>query len=70
MKQTKNRLIAVAAVGGLAIYLLISSLNNVEKVDISQENLPADTEGKSSKEAAKKIFDQIELNPNIVKNYR
>lgn len=70
MKKTKNRLIAVAAVAGLTIYLLTSSFNDREKFDIGQENLAADAEGKSSNEAAKKIFDQIDLNPNIVKNSR
>lgn len=70
MKKTKNRLIAVAAVAGLTIYLLTSSFNDREKFDIGQKNLTADAEGKSSNEAAKKIFDQIELNPNIVKNSR
>ncbi|SDK52778.1 hypothetical protein SAMN05192566_1531 [Methylophilus rhizosphaerae] len=70
MKKTKNKIMTVAAVAGFIIYLLINSFTNGEKFDLGKETLSADTEGRSSKEATKKIFDQIELNPNIVKNSR
>jgi hypothetical protein len=70
MQKIKNRILAVAAPVVLITYFLIASFNDGEKFNITKQTLKVNAEEKSSQETAKKILDQIELNPNIVKNSR